>query len=97
MMVKRCNIHRRNLNSFHNHNQRTAGLNIPGPAFRLPYKPMRKPKRIKVFLRAEGGRIACICLRSHRLCNNHTCEADIVQYDQYQHLRKCFENEKGKP
>lgn len=51
-----------------------------------------KPKRLKVFMRVRNGEIVCICLRSHRLCNDHTCTKDVVEYDQYQHLRECFAN-----
>lgn len=51
-----------------------------------------KRKRLKVFLRVRAGEIVCICLRSHRLCNDTTCQRDVVEYDQYQHLRECFKN-----
>lgn len=43
-------------------------------------------------MRVRHGEIVCICLRSHRLCNDKTCQRDVVEYDQYQHLRECFKN-----
>lgn len=51
-----------------------------------------KKKRLRVFLRVRQGEIVCICLRAHRLCNDATCERDVVEYDQYQHLKECFKN-----
>lgn len=53
-----------------------------------------KRKHLKVFLRVRAGEIVCICLCSHRLCNDTTCQRDVVEYDQYQHLTECFKNKR---
>lgn len=51
-------------------------------------------KTLKIWLKAEHGKIVCICLRSRKRCSSKVCEKDEVQYDQYQHLKECFENRK---
>ena len=58
---------------------------------RFCFADMNK-KRLRVFLRVRHGEIVCICLRSHRMCYDKTCERDVVEYDQYQHLKECFKN-----
>lgn len=68
----------------------STGRLFTGPLLYL--SQMEKRKRIKVFVRVRQGDIVCICLRSHRLCNDATCLRDVVEYDQYQHLRECFKN-----
>ena len=51
-------------------------------------------KKLKIWLKAEHGKIVCICLRSRQRCGSRVCDKDEVQYDEYQHLRECFENRK---
>lgn len=49
-------------------------------------------KTLKVFVKAEHGRIVCMCLRSNRRCGCSQCEKDVVTYDEYRNMQECFRN-----
>lgn len=81
-LLKNNNIHEK---------EQGKGTSIGAPFFLPGYM------KIKVFMKwltnAETGKqeLKCICMQNNKRCG-HWCEKDIISYDQYQHLKDCFNN-----
>lgn len=51
-------------------------------------------RTLKVFVKAEKGRIVCMCLRSRKRCDGIGCEPDTALYDEYKQYEECFRNKR---
>lgn len=73
---------------------------MSGPLFRskiLPdflYPRGVQMRTLKVFVKAENGKIACMCLRCRKRCKELSCELDTVLHDEYKQYRECFRNKR---
>lgn len=54
---------------------------------------MKDRERLKVFIRYEGGKVVCMCLRQNRKCDKH-CERETVLRDRYYGWKSTFKQDK---
>lgn len=56
---------------------------------------MKQYERLKVYIRTEGGRTVCMCLKSNKKCSKN-CEADEVSRDRFKGWESTMRNRWGK-